>query len=89
MTLKVDNAIAKATDWDALSRIVDQADAYYAQNKMSGDEVIRIGEACKEKANELVAEGETARQAEHDSYSKENGIELYWLADITRKQREE
>ena len=76
MKLKVDNAIANAMDWEALRRIVEQADAYYTQNKMSGDEVIRICEICKAKANELVAEGETARQAERDSYSRENGIEL-------------
>ena len=52
MKLKVDNAIAKAMDWEALRRIVEQADAYYTQNKMSGDEVIRICELCKAKASE-------------------------------------
>ena len=76
MKLKVDNAIANAMDWEALRRIVEQADAYYTQNKMSGDEVIRICEICIAKANELVAEGEIARQAERDSYSRAEGLEL-------------
>jgi len=82
---QVDRKVQSANDWNDLSAICEQADAYYAQNKrsyeiirtrMSGDEVIRIGEICMAKAKELVAEGETARQAERDSYSRENGIEL-------------
>jgi hypothetical protein len=73
---QVDRKVQSANDWNDLSAICEQADAYYAQNKMSGDEVIRIGEICMAKAKELVAEGETTRQAERDSYSRENGIEL-------------
>lgn len=75
-TMKVDNAIAKAKDWEALRQIIAQADAYYAQNKMSGDEVERICKSCKAKANELVAEGQYSRQAKRDSYSRAKGIEL-------------
>ena len=70
--MKVDNAIAKATDWEALGRIVDQADSYYRKGKMSEKEVERISWACAIRAHELATERDAVRAV----YRRANGIEL-------------
>ena len=72
MKMQVDNAIAKAKDWEVLGRIVDQADSYYRKGKMSEKEVMRICGACATKANELTTERDAVRAV----YRRANGIEL-------------
>ena len=70
-TMKVDNAIAKAKDWEVLGRIVDQADSYYRKGKMSEKEVERISWACAIRAHELTTERDAVRAV----YRRANGIE--------------